>query len=168
MRNMTKVLAVVAFLAVPMAATAQATASVQATANVLAQLSASGERDLEFVDLIPGFVRTVAPSSADAGRLRVQGGGSSEVQLSFTLPAELDHDSDPAAKLPISFGAGSAGHGANSTTVDATFDPAAGVATPLVDGELHVFVGGTVSPTAGQLAGAYGGTITLDVSYTGN
>jgi len=157
-----------ALLGLPTGLSGQASAAVNANATVLAQLNAGGTADLEFGDLIPGFSRTVEPSDPDAGRFVVSGAGNLEVSLSFsTLPSHLLH-ADGVAQLPISFGSGAAGFGPGSSSVTGTFDPSAGQATSLVDQELHVFIGGTVNPAAGQLTGNYSGVITLDVAYTGN
>ncbi|MGK7368648.1 MAG: DUF4402 domain-containing protein, partial [Candidatus Halalkalibacterium sp. M3_1C_030] len=46
------------------------------------------------------------------------------------------------------------------------FDPTAGTSLTFpADGDMTVFIGGTVNPTAGQAAGAYTGTITLTATY---
>lgn len=143
-------------------------ASIQANANVLAPISASGQQDLNFGDVIPGFDETVAPGDVDAGRYHVSGAGNLEVSLDFgTLPTTLSHATS-GATLPISFAAGSAGYGSTSGSVDATFDPNSGTTTDLDAGDLYVFLGGTVSPATGQDEGTYSETITLSVSYTGN
>jgi hypothetical protein len=166
MRFIKRSLLVAAVLAFPGALAAQ-TADVAATANVLAQLTVSGDRSLNFGNVIPGFARTVTPDQADAGRFILQGAGTLEVELDFgTLPTDLD---GPAgATLPLTFGAGSAGYGATGGAVDSPFDPGAATTANLTGGELFVFIGGTVTPDAAQATGSYTGTITLSVSYTGN
>jgi hypothetical protein len=168
MRFMKRSLLVAALLAFPGALAAQS-ADVAATANVLAQLTVAAEQDLDFGNVIPGFVRTVAPADlGDAGRFSLQGADGLEVALDFgALPTELVGPG--GATLPLSFGAASAGYGATSGAVDDTFDPSAVENANLSGtGELYVFIGGTVTPDAAQAAGSYTGLITLTVSYTGN
>lgn len=164
--------AIAVFLALPLVASAQgqgAQASVEATASVIAQLDAVGQADLSFGDVIPGVSRTVVPSSPDAGRFRVQGGGEAEIEISFDLPTGgvLEHAST-AATLPIVFGAGAAGYGPNAGSVIGAFDPSGAVTQNLQSGELFVFIGGQVNPATTQEAGDYAGEITLNVAYTGN
>ena len=168
MRKLTITAAVAAILALPGFVSAQASASVQAQATVLAPISVANEQDLEFGDVVPGFATTVAPGDLGAGRFQVSGAGVLEVALNFsTLPSELDHGTS-ASTLPISFGAGSAGVGATSAAVSTTFDPSGPQDANLSGGALFVFIGGTVTPTVAQEAGAYSGTITLEVAYTGS
>ena len=167
MRKLTITAAVAAILALPGLVSAQASASVQAQATVLAPISAAGEQDLEFGDVVPGFARTVSPGAAEAGRFQVSGGGAREVALAFSLPTVLTHTT-LTETLPVSFGAGSAGFGATSAAVTTTFDPSVTQNANLTAGALFVFIGGTATAAAVQEAGAYTGTITLDVAYTGS
>ena len=167
MRKLTITAAVAAILALPGLVSAQASASVLAQATVLAPISAAGEQDLEFGDVVPGFATTVLPGALSAGRFQVTGAGVLEVALDFDLPTELDHTSTTST-LPVAFGAGSAGFGATSDAASATFDPSASQPANLSAGALFVFIGGTVTPAVAQEAGVYTGTITLDVAYTGS
>jgi spore coat protein U-like protein len=167
MRNSILIAAAAAILAVPAAASAQNTADVTATANVLTPITVTNIADLDFGDVLPGIATTVAPADVDAGRFQISGSGVSEVQLAFTLPTELDHATS-ASTLPLSFGGSSAGLGTLGI-IASTFDPAAGLTTNLsAISPLDVFIGGTVTPTVTQEAGAYSGTITLTVTYTGS
>jgi hypothetical protein len=170
MRKLTITAALAAILALPgiVSAQASASASLDARATVLAPISVTDLQDLEFGDIIPGFARTILPGAAEAGRFQVSGGGASQVALVFTLPPQLDHATVPAATLPVSFGAASAGFGSTSSAVASTFDPSGSQSANLTAGELFVFIGGTVTPAAVQEPGTYTGTITLDVAYTGS
>ncbi len=151
-------------LALPGVLSAQVSANIQATANVLAPLTVTGTQVLDFGDVIPGVPSTLLPDDANAGSFTVAGYSTLEVTLDFgTLPANLASGPN---NLPISFGAGSAGYGAAG--VDSTFDPGSVATTNLVSGGLLVFIGGTVSPTPTQAAGAYSGTVSLTVAYTGS
>ncbi len=170
MKKLTMILALTAFLAIPAMVSAQGqgdAASISATATVIAQLEVSGEEDLRFGDVIPGIASTIAATDVgNAGRFQIQGGGNQEVSLSFDNLTELA--ATGGATLPFAFGSSSAGFGVSSGEADGTFDPLAGTDQRLDNGVLYVFVGGTVTPTAGQPAGSYEGQITLNVAYTGN
>jgi spore coat protein U-like protein len=167
MRNLTNGLLLAALLALPGALAAQA-ASVTATANVLANITVADFQDLDFGDVIPGFGETVAPDDfGNVGVFHVTGAGTLEVSLDFgTLPTFLTGPG--VAELPLTFGAGSAGYGPDAGTLTAPFDPAAGANANLVNDELYVFIGGTVTAAVAQTPGTYTGTITLTVAYTGS
>lgn len=158
-------------MTVPAAVEAQqsADASINVTAEVLANIDVNAERDLQFPAVLPGFSETVSPASANAGAFRIQGAGSSEVSVSFTLPSDLQH-ADGVATLPLSFGSESAGFG-NVLAAGPTqlFNPNATSTTlNLSGGERVVFIGGQINAGNDQLAGQYSGQITLDVAYTGS
>lgn len=155
-----------AMLGLPGVLTAQS-GTVQAEATVLTPITVTGEQDLQFGNIFPGVAATVTPDAAAAGRFQLSGAGTSEVNLDFDLPASLDHQTT-ASTLGLTFDAASAGWGATSTTVDATFDPTSTLDVNLDGGGLYVFIGGTVTPTTTQEAGTYDGTVTLTVTYTGS
>lgn len=147
-------------------AQAQASSSITASATVAAALTATAVQNLAFGTVIASFPRTVATSDAtNSGIVRFTGGANAEVAVSFTaLPANLTSGPD---NLPISYTSAYALTQAGSQT---NFTPASGVTTRLdgTTGNLFVFVGGTVSPGAAQVAGTYNGTITVQAAYTGN
>lgn len=172
MRSMTwrvaTVVVLVAALGAPVTAQAQNSADITAQANVLTPLTVAGQQDLDFGDVFPGVASTVTVANASAGRWLTTGSSGAEVQLAFTLPANLVSGGN---NLPISFGASSAGYNvANNAGAATTFDPAAGATTNLgvAPAELYVWVGGTVTPAVTQPQGLYTGTINLTVNYTGN
>jgi hypothetical protein len=152
----------------PTVGLAQNSADITAQANVLTPLTVTGQQDLDFGDVFPGLAGTVAVSDVAAGRWLTTGSSGAEVQLSFTLPANLVSGGN---NLPISFGANSAGYNtANLASAATTFDPAAGAVADLgvAPAELYVWIGGTVTPAVTQPQGLYTGTINLTVNYTGN
>jgi spore coat protein U-like protein len=167
MRFMKRSLLVAALVAFPGAVAAQS-ADVTATANVIGQLTVTDVQDLDFGDVIPGQSVSVAPDAPGAGIFEISASGATtqSINLSFTLPGALTLVGGTAT-LPLTHGAGTAGHGPDQSTVASDFDPAAGATVALVGGQLFVFIGGTVDADAAQEAGAYEGTITLTVSYDG-
>jgi len=171
MKKVTTILALGLLALAPQVVEAQVgqgdNASIQATATVLAQLTVTGQDPLEFGQVLPGIPSTVAAGDPAAGRFLVSGAGSNTVQLSFDLPDELN--GPEGAGLPISFASDAAGYGSASGTPSGTFDPNDNSHDQsLVDGDLYVFIGGTVTPATEQAQGSYTGSITLNVAYISN
>jgi hypothetical protein len=149
-------------------AAAKAQASITATANVASTLGLSGDNDLDFQLVIPGFTKTVPVTDASAGAFSISGGPGAQVTFSFTsLPANLTDGG--GNNLPITY----------TAVYNTANDPATGNALPLpggaVDvlsplGELFIFLGGTVDAIGPPVPpnGTYTGTVTLTASYTGN
>jgi len=76
---------------------------------------------------------------------------------------------DGVNNLPVAFTA------LHNTIADptggTTFTPSVGVAATNLDattGQLHVYVGGTVTAAANQVAGSYSAQVELTAAYTGN
>lgn len=161
-------LAVVVALVAPTAAFA-VTGTIQATANVLTPLSVSTDlRPLDFGDVFPGVNKSVAYTDGTSGKWQIAGQAGAEVQMTFTLPANL---SDGTNNLPISFANTDAAYfGADAVGSAVAFDPNGGSTEFLngVSGDGFVWLGGTVAPGPGQPAGVYAATVSLDVVYTGN
>ncbi len=154
-------------------AAAQASATINATATVLQPLNVQGTSPLAFGNVYPGVSKTVAYTDAtNAGKFSVTGYGGAEVNISFTLPTDLNGPS--GSTLPIAWG--TAYHNtANSTASGGTeFTPSSSNTavrlggTAPANGSLYVFLGATVTPTATQAAGNYTNTVTMTVAYTGN
>lgn len=144
-------------------AEAQTSANIQATATVLSAVTVAAGNDLQFGNVTPGVDKTVGFADAGAGSFNVTKAANQGVTLSFTLPTDL---SDGTNNLPI--GTWTGGWNTTPTAAGATtFTPsAAGTNTAATVGtDIHVFVGATVSPGAGQVAGAYSGTVTMSVVY---
>ena len=161
-------LAIVAAMIVPTAAFA-VTGTIQATANVLTPLSVSTDlRALDFGDVFPGVNKSITTSGATSGLWQIAGAANAEVQMTFTLPANL---SDGTNNLPISFSALDAAYNQTNAIGGAiAFDPAGGYTDRLeaTAGDGFVWLGGTVAPGGAQPAGVYFATVSLDVVYTGN
>ena len=159
----------VAALALAAARPVQAqSATVNVSATVQTPLTVATTRPLDFTTVFPGLAKTITPAGATSGLVQVTGQASAQVSVSFVTPANLTNG---ANNLPITFGGTAACHNTtNSTSGCTSFDPAGAAVTPLLGttGGLFVFVGGTVTPSATQVAGTYTGTITMNVAYTGN
>jgi hypothetical protein len=143
-------------------AAAQNSGSITATATVQSPINVVGAVQLDFQNVFPGVNKTVLLTDATAGRFDVTGQASAPVTLSFTsLPNNL---ASGVNNLPISYTGGY--NTTNNAAGATTFAPGSGAGTALSGtGALFVFVGGTVTPAVNQPAGAYTGTVTLQVSY---
>jgi len=168
---MRKILGLVVAVSVVLSAASAFAVSgdIQATANVLEPLSVTNNlRDLDFGDVFPGLNKSIAYDDATSGKWRINGELGKEVDVTFTLPANLVSGGN---SMPISFAAADAAwNTADVVGAATTFDPAAG-ATEFLDagtGEMYVWIGGTVAPAGTQPGGVYSATITMDVVYTGN
>lgn len=152
---------------------AQGTASIQAVAQVSsAGLSAAPMNNLAFGAVTPGVATVVDPkSSASSGLWEVHGARNAEIATSFALPDSLRVG--PHA-MPIAFGAqAGCGRDRNQQNQCAYFDPSVGWVdrirnNPNPKNTYYIWIGGSVSPTAGQFPGIYTGTVALTVAYSGN
>lgn len=144
------------------------TQSINATATVNSQISIAAANNLQFGSVTQSINKSIDKINVtNAGRFELTGGtNSANVTLNFTtLPTDL---ADGLNLLPVSFSATDAGY--NNTGDQGTqtaFNPNNGSPNaPLsANGELWVYIGGTVAPGASQASGTYSGTITLQVTY---
>lgn len=153
-------------LALPATATAQQSASILAQATVQTPLTVTGVNNLDFGNVFPGVNPTVLLTDAGAGHFQIVGVLNAEVDVSFSsLPATLISGVNSIA---ISY---TGGWNTSANPAGATaFTPASGLTDRLdaATGEMHVYLGGTLTVPANQAAGLYQATITLDAAYTGN
>ena len=174
----------------------QVQANVQSLAMVEVALTGTAVRDLEFGTATPGVPQTVEPQNAQgcsgcsSGLWILSNLSSSNsptqryVRITFVdLPAFLDGAG--TATLPLSWTNGARGcvtragaelfcvsgtpvsGGAYSYQINGPGAPAA-VQPGTTGRELFVYLGGTVTPAAGQQAGYYTGTITIRFEYSNN
>ncbi len=170
MRKFVPVLLALAVMAWAPSALAQSTASadITARATVLGPITVTNQADLEFGNVIPGVAKSVAISGTTSGRWLVAGNAGAEVNLDFTA---LPNNLTGPATMSITYAANDAGHNVTNNAAGAVpFDPAGTALANIgnAPAELYVWIGGTVNPVAGQAAGLYTGTITLQAAYTGN
>ena len=128
----------------------------------------TGTQNLSFGIVIPGIpTQTLRTDPVGSGQFTLRGEKNAQVQLQFTLPTSMSGPS--GATMPLSFGATDGGFSASeSIASQAVFDPRASALGRLSkNGRASIFLGGTAVPGPTQTAGAYTGTITLTVSYTG-
>ncbi len=165
MRKFTRVsAAVVALLSLSAAGASAQSANINVTATVYQALTVTGAQALDFGNVFPGVAKTIAVTDATAGRFDLSGQNSANVDLTFTLPATLGDGF--GNNLAIGTWTGCT-NTSNSTAGCTTFTPSGSATASALGGTgtLFVWVGGTVSPTAVQAAGAYSGTVTLTAAY---
>lgn len=141
---------------------------VQAQGNGGRPLNALSRQTLDFGTLFTGTATKVSRFDAlRAGQFELRGAKGAEVRVDLGLPAALNGPS--GAKVPLTFGSGDGGYTRDGTIATAApFDPRHALVTTLSgNGRLYIFLGGTATPAARQPAGAYAGTVTLTIAYTG-
>lgn len=144
--------------------------TVNATAEVLNKLEdIPGNRsDLEFGNVTQGVVKSIAKTDESSASWGFSGTASAGIILDFTLPTNLEYnDGVDTHQMPISFSGTDAGHDDDGTIATQTdINPNSSQEVSLDgDGEIYIWLGGTVAPATTQQAGSYTGTITLTVSY---
>jgi hypothetical protein len=145
-----------------------ATASVSTTALSIVALS-----NVRFGTVTPGTPVTINPqTSANAGEFEFHGNRNAQFNATFTLPTQLT--TGPGGyTMPITFANNSACRRNTAAQAGCTrYNPATALVQRIrnqaVPNDTYfVWLGGTVSPAAGQHAGVYRGTITISAYYTG-
>jgi len=164
MRTTTRVSATLAVVLSLAASAARAqSANITATATVFQAMTVTGARTLDFGNVFPGVAKAIGVAAATSGRFDLTGQNSANVNVSFTLPANLVSG---ANNLPIGTWTGCT-NTSNATAGCTAFTPsAANTATAFsATGALFVWVGATVTPAANQAAGTYNGTVTMTAAY---
>lgn len=136
-------------------------ADINASANVLDAITVNGVAPLTFGDVARNNTSSIAATDNDnRGQFTILGSDRT-VLLTFTLPTDL---TDGTNNLPISFSDTDAIW--NNGGPDTSFDPnVADIEATIADGDVDVFIGGTVDVDEVQAAGNYTGTITLTAEY---
>ena len=158
---------VATLLAAPSRAEAQS-ASITATATVATALTVTNVRDLDFGMVFPGFARVIVETDATSGHFSLAGGANAEIAISFSsLPAALSNGV-PADDMPVAYTA--TYNTTDAAGVGTGFAPGGGVTTRLdaATGELHAYIGGTLTVGGTQTPGLYTATVTMDAAYTGS
>jgi spore coat protein U-like protein len=170
-----RVLVLLAALAAPRLAQAQVSALITASADVNnTALTIANQQGILFGTVVAGTPTTINPqTSASAGFFVIQGARRAEISVTFTLPAELRAGTGPYT-IPLTFGATAAcGRDRLPQGGCTLFDPATGLVDRIrnqapPNNHYHIWLGGTISPAAGQMGGVYTATVTMTVTYTGN
>jgi hypothetical protein len=131
-------------------------------------LAATGVRNLSFGDVLPGVPTTVQPTDpVRSGQFDIVGPSGAAIEISFFLPATLDGPG--SAKMPVAFGATSAGYAAGgSIGSQAPFDPRVPFRVNLSAlGRGSGFIGGALAPSSTQAPGPYRASLNITVALVG-
>lgn len=178
MKKILLALLVVSLLATT--ASSQDVANGLAIANVLATLTVTATQSLDFQNVFQGVAKTQDETSdALSGIFTIAGEPSAGLSVYLTLPDYLALASG-ADRMTISF----SGTDCTFSVLDAAAPstPSAPGAGALLDqnprnllgttvgvgGVSQIFLGGRVTPSINQSAGAYSGDILCTVAYTGS
>lgn len=152
--------------------------TMDAIALVGTAAQATALRDLQFGRVFAGFNKTVGyadntPGDKVAGLVQIKGVRRFDVLVSFNLPDELYNG---AFALPVDSWTGC--HNPSNTTAGCTiFTPSSATTLmvlsdvspsdppPRLYGYRYIFLGGTARAAPSQRAGAYTGTIVINVVY---
>jgi hypothetical protein len=138
-------------------------ANINVTAQVFQAITVSGTQPLDFGSVFPGVNKSIAPSAASSGRFSATGESGANVNMSFTLPANLVSG---ANNLPVGSWTGCRDGDSDPTGCVAFVPSAAATAAAFsATGTLFIFIGGQVSPAANQASGAYTAVATLTLAY---
>lgn len=163
-----------------------ANANLTASANVAAAVTVTKTTDLAFGNVTPNNAKTISTEGTvvspgittggeTVGKFSLTKSASTQVTLSFSLPTNLVDGA--SHNLAISFADYSSSKLAKitngGTNIDIPFTPASGITTANSGATAWAFtstgfdvnIGGSVSPTAGQVAGVYTNTVTLTATY---
>ena len=143
-------------------------ATIKAKANLIGEISVTNEQDLNFRDIGFEFPTTVSTmDTEDRGRFFIEmGPGNPNVNLTFTLPEELEHSGDgPGLEI------GDWTYRIHTANVAIEGIPLPDAPIPLnmaaggTPRQRYVFIGATVTPDEDNWVGAYEGDVTLTVEY---
>ena len=132
-----------------------------------APIGVTGVQGVMFGTMLQGATKVVSRAdAANAAQFSIKGaGGGRQVQLQFTLPANLIGPG--GAAIPLSYAAGDAGFSAQQSIANQVgFDPRSPFTAQLSqNGRGSVFLGARATPGAAQSPGTYTATLTLTVIY---
>jgi hypothetical protein len=136
-----------------------------AASPVAAQFGAVGTRDLAFGAVIPGIVTTVTPTDpVKSGVYTVTAPVGTRLRLDFTLPTQLVRAG--GGQMTVNFpNAYCILQETAPGSVPSTQNPKSMKPYTMTNGsQLKVYLGGDVTPTAGQATGLYTATVMLTVT----
>ncbi len=169
--------ALAAVLTVPSAVNAQDVATGSATATVLTALAVSSAAALVFGNVYQGVTATIANINAAAGIYAITGQGSAGIAIYMALPDYVAL-ADGSDRMTIAFSSTDASvdslGGADPTGMVAgagwqDINPHSFPSATVIGsgGTTNIYLGGKITPTIDQTAGAYTGDVVLTVAYNG-
>ena len=179
-KTMRKSLAVALLLALSITArtaNSQDAANGSATASVAAALVVTSAQNLQFGTIYQGVAKSIGNDvNASSGIFNIVGATSQGISMSLTMPDYIAL-ADGSDRMTIAFSTTDAVVDSNNTTPATVVGgdgwinqnprnlPSATVIGS--GGQTNLYLGGRVTPSVDQKAGAYSGSITLSVAYNG-
>lgn len=164
-------------LASPTAVQAQDVAAGSATATVQTPLTVTATAALAFGTIFQGVAASVPETDANAGIFTITGQAGSGISVYLQLPDYMSTASGDD-RMVISFGSADCAIDTTSNvdpTVAATgwtdqnpYNLPSGVIIGGTSAQTAMFLGGSVTPSVDQTAGAYTADIILTVAYNGS
>ena len=163
-------LLIAAALAAPAGAQMNVSASLTATAQVIAPLSITVSRGLDFGKILVSTNKTVAPKDATGGHFELSGQGGSTITVNLMMPSELKPTT--GANMPVTgwnyimsdsplLTGTSVAFAANTNApFSGTFQSGTGST------KMYFAIGATVEASASQSLGVYTGTGQITAAYT--
>ncbi|MEO7217618.1 MAG: hypothetical protein ABI026_05445 [Gemmatimonadaceae bacterium] len=162
---------VVTGFATPAHAQSSASGSLAILAQLVCPLSVAVTHPLDFGRLLTSTAKTIAPSDASSGHLRLIGQGGSAVTVTLTMPSQLSptgggtnlpitgwsyvvSNSAALGGTPVSFNTGT------SDPISLRFDTVAGSTN------MYLGIGATITTSASSAAVAYTATGQIIAAYT--
>lgn len=145
-------------------------ATIQSEASVLADMTIAGPDNLDFgnVSTSTSTNVSVSPGDAESGRFTLSATANSNVNLEFTVLSTTLNQENGSNTLTVSYGGSDAAwdDDQGSTNPGETFDPNSpkDINMPS-DGDIGVWIGGTLQLDGTQTAGGYSGDIQLTATY---
>ena len=175
-RKITILLLTMSVLLVTSAA-AQDVAVGEATATVQTPLTVTATAALAFGTIFQGVAASVPETDANAGVFTITGQATAGISVYLQLPDYMSTATGDD-RMVISFGSADCAIDTTANvdpTVAATgwtnqnpFNLPSGVIIGGVSGQTALFLGGSVTPSVDQTAGAYSADIILTVAYNGS
>ncbi len=160
-----------ASLSMPAAAAAQNSDSdqIQATLTVIQALLVTGTQDLAFGTVLGGATVTIDWQDPLAGAMEIDAAPGEAIDASFTALPNVLTRVGGTETVAITYTAGVNSVNDPASGVEITDPTGVGVAALGIPttGQVYIWIGGSVSPSASQAVGDYEATIELTASYTG-
>jgi len=180
MNRVLKLAAIMAGLVLGATAANAQSASVTSTATIVTPITANATAPLAFGTINKGATTTVASTTASAGAVTFSGDASDDITVSVPATATIATTSGAGANMTVTISRGSLrGNTTNSQGTAAALDASSGTATTALSGDgsgdgvnndglgqVYIWIGGAVTPTATQQRGTYTGTFTVSASYS--
>ena len=156
------------------------TASVNSSATIVTPITAQAIAPLAFGTISKGATASVAATTASAGSVTFGGDESDNITITVPATATIATTSGAGSSMTVTINRGALRSNTTSTQAGASaLDASSGSATTALSsdaggngtnndglGQLYLWIGGSVTPTATQQRGAYSGSFTVSAAYS--